>query len=576
MQLTFLSTDSRLVPQAEAIVRQLQEAGYTAYFAGGCVRDALRQAPVKDIDIATSATPDEVAALFPAQSIGVGKSFGVMLVVLNGISYDVATFRTDGGYQDGRHPESITYDTAEHDAQRRDFTVNALFYDPIQQTVIDFVNGVEDLKAGILRAIGNPKQRFQEDRLRMLRAIRFATVCKWQIEPATWRAICEEAPHLMCVSYERIYIEFTRMLCEAADPGECLNLLRTSKLLRQFFRELCHLYGCLQDPHWHPEGDVWQHTVKMLQLIPAPRDPELVWAVLLHDIGKPKTLIVETKPDGSPWYRTPSHAAVGARMVEPILRRFKASNERIERITTAVRYHMQFVEIQKMRTSSLRQMLGRPTIELELALHRLDCLSSHSKLDLYEYAKEALAKFVNEPILPPPALTGKDLVAMGYHPSPVFGRLLKKAYTQQLEGATREQLLCRALDASPTPSNRAKRIAFLVDRNDVLPCPQAWESRLKHSNWQVTLIQLPGLYWEDEGDAHLTQTTDAFTPTQTGETIHFDPAKTYDKAQIVRLVTNCAGNVDYPPARTYDLLIHHASTPLSEELRALAKHLIAY
>lgn len=528
MSLAFLSDQPLLVPQAETLVQALQHAGHTAYFAGGCVRDALRGAPVKDIDVATSATPEEVAALFPAQSIGVGKSFGVMLVVQNGITYDVATFRTDGGYQDGRHPDSITYDTAEHDAQRRDFTVNALFYDPIHQQVIDYVNGVSDLKAGILRAIGTPLKRFQEDRLRLLRAIRFATVCGWTIEAATWDAILSEAPHLMCVSIERIRIEFIRTLCEASNPAQALHLLRISGLLQRFFPELCKLHGCLQDPHWHPEGDVWQHTVKMLSLLPPKRDPDLVWSILLHDIGKPKSLIVATKPDGSPWYRTPGHAAVGARMAEPILRRFKVPNDAIARITTAVRYHMQFIEVQKMRTASLRQMLGRPTITLELELHRLDCLSSHAKLDLYHFAMERLAAFKEEPVLPPPALTGRDLLALGYTPSPRFGAYLKKAYTSQLEGATREALLVHALCHAPGHSNRTKRIAFVLDASGNIPLSPAWELRTTRTDWQVSLIVPVGIPWA---------------------------RPLPEAAQLYRLVTDCAGNTDYPPKKTFDLLI---------------------
>ena len=526
--LTFRSHQPNLAVQAEHIVRTLQNAGFTAYFAGGCVRDALRDAVIKDIDIATSATPEEVGALFPAQSVGVGKSFGVMLVVLNGISYDVATFRTDGGYQDGRHPESVTYDTAEHDAQRRDFTVNALFYDPVTEEVIDYVGGVSDLKAGILRAIGTPLKRFQEDRLRLLRAIRFAAVCGWTIEAHTWAALCAEAPQLMCVSIERIRIEFIRTLCESAKPSEALHLLRVSGLLRQFFPEMLRLHGCLQDPHWHPEGDVWQHTVKMLDLLPSPRAPELVWAVLLHDIGKPDALVVSTKPDGAPWYRTPGHAAVGARMAEPILRRFKVPNEAITRITTAVRYHMQFVEIQKMRTASLRQMLGRPTIALELELHRLDCLSSHAKLDLYHFAMDRLAAFKEAPVLPPPALTGHDLLALGYTPSPRFGAYLKKAYTAQLEGATREDLLFHALCHAPGHSNRTKRIAFVLDASGNIPLFPAWEQRTARADWQVSLIVPVGIPWKQ-------------------------PLP--EAAQLYRLVTDCAGNTDYPPKNTFDLLI---------------------
>ncbi len=434
-------SDHLLEERALGIVRRLFTAGFIAYYAGGCVRDALRGANVKDIDIATSATPDEVAMLFPQQCVGVGKSFGVMLVVIDGVSYDVATFRTDGGYQDGRHPTSIEFDSAEHDAQRRDFTVNALFYNPLEDKVIDFVGGVEDLNCGLVRAVGSARVRFQEDRLRMLRAIRFAAVCGWQIEEEAWQAILQEASELGCVSQERITTEFIRTLCEAQRPVEALEQFYKSGLLQVFFPELCALRGCLQDPQWHPEGDVWQHTMCMIERIPLPRDPKLVWSVLLHDIGKPASLRVQKKPDGSPWYRTPGHAEVGARMSESILTRFKLARSIIDDVVVAVRHHMHFIEFPKMRISTRRMMLGRPTIALELALHRLDCLSSHSKLDIYEAVMATLEQFKHESVLPTPIITGKVLIELGYKPGPAMGNRIKDCYTRQLEGATRSELL---------------------------------------------------------------------------------------------------------------------------------------
>ena len=446
--LTFQSADGALAERACAIVRRLREHGFTAYFAGGCVRDALRGAPVKDIDVATSATPDQIAALFPAQSVGVGKSFGVMLVLQDGVPYDVATFRTDGGYQDGRHPESVAYDTAEHDAQRRDFTVNALFYDPLEARVIDYVGGLADLRDGILRTVGDPLRRFREDRLRLLRAVRFAAVCGWAIEPATWAALRAEAPALPCVSAERIRVEFIRTLTEAPKPSHALDLLAEGGLLAAFLPELLALRGCPQDPRWHPEGDVWAHTAKMLDLAPPPpRDPALVWAILLHDIGKPATLQTTVGPDGAPRHRTPNHAAVGAEMAEPILRRLKESRALIEPVVAAVRNHMQFVELPRMREANVRKMLGRPTMPLELALHRLDCLASHGKLDLYELAQRRLAEFAAEPILPPRAVTGRDLLALGFAPGPALGALLDRLYARQLEGAGRDDLLREAAAA---------------------------------------------------------------------------------------------------------------------------------
>ncbi len=526
--MTFLTHQPTLVPQAIEIVRRLQTAGYTAYFAGGCVRDALRKAPVKDIDIATSATPEEIADLFPAQSIGVGASFGVMLVVVNGISYDVATFRTDGGYQDGRHPESITYDTAEHDAQRRDFTVNALFYDPIEERIIDWVGGVKDLAEGRLRTVGSPRQRFQEDRLRMLRAIRFASVCEWTIDAETWQALCEEASALGCVSQERIRTEFLRMLCEAPRPSQALELLVESGLLKEFFPELLALRGCLQDPVWHPEGDVWAHTVKMLDLLPAPRDERLVWAILLHDIAKPQALIVARKPDGSPWYRTPNHASLGAEQVPVILRRFKESREMIDCVKTAVNYHMQFVELPKMRLSTVRKMLGRPTIALELELHRLDCLSSHAKLDLYAFAKEKLAEFASEPLLPSPAVTGKDLLALGYTSGPKLGKFLASLYNRQLEGVSREALLLDALSNAPVNPQRKRTVCFVYAPEQPFPYLKLFQVFCKHRFWEVTLVVLPGQYW------------DPSTPTT---------------ARVLRLVGDCAGNFDLPPLEHYNFVL---------------------
>lgn len=445
--LCFKSSIPHLVEQAQRLVRQLQQSGYEAYFAGGCVRDTLRGKSFSDMDIATSATPDEVAALFPSQSIGVGKSFGVMLVVLNGISYDVATFRTDGGYQDGRHPQTIAFSSAEHDAQRRDFTINALFYDPIAERLLDFVGGEADLRAGIIRAIGDPLCRFREDRLRMLRAIRFAYTCDFVIEPTTWHALCHEAHTLGVVSIERIRNEFLRTLCISAHPDCALEALFNSQLLSVFFPELCALRGCLQDPQWHPEGDVWAHTLRMLTLSPAPRDPMLVWAILLHDIGKPAALIVSTKPDGSPWYRTPGHAEIGARMAASILRRFKECNDVVDSVVTAVRYHMQFVELPKMKPSTARKMLGRATMPIELELHRVDCLSSHAKLDFYDLACAQLESFAHEPILPKPLITGEYLISMGMSPGKALGKMLKDLYTAQLDGANHQALQLLAQEA---------------------------------------------------------------------------------------------------------------------------------
>ena len=524
----FSSKDTRLAARATEIVRRLTAHGYTAYFAGGCVRDALRGAPVKDIDIATSATPEEVAACFPGQCVGVGKSFGVMLVVVEGVAYDVATFRTDGGYQDGRHPLSIAYDSAEHDAQRRDFTVNALFYDPLAERLIDFVGGVDDVRAGRVRTVGQAQVRFREDRLRMLRAIRFATVCGWEIVPETWQALCAEAGAIGCVSAERIRTEFQRMLCEAPHPSRALALLAESGLLAQIFPELLALKGCLQDPQWHPEGDVWAHTCAMLDLAEAPRPPEVVWAVLLHDIGKPAALQVGVKPDGSPAYRTPNHAAIGAKMAQEILARFKQPSALIEAVTAAVAGHMQCVELPKMKPSTARRFLGRPTIELELALHRLDCLSSHADLSLYELAQARLATYAAEPILPPPALTGKDLLACGYRPGPAMGVWLKAAYTRQLDGATRTILLEEAWTGAPPLAERPRRALFVCAPGQPFPLRAAWERLCDSPAWQVVLLVLPGVFWREAP---------------------------HPERKLWRVVCDCAGRADWPEFAGFDVAV---------------------
>ena len=471
-----------------------------------------------------------------------------MHVTIGGMTFDVATFRTDGGYQDGRHPETIQYDTAEHDAQRRDFTVNALFYDPLEERLIDYVGGEADLRAGILRTVGDARRRFQEDRLRLLRAIRFASVCGWQIEPATWEALVEEAPHLGCVSIERIRTEFIRTLCEAPSPDGAMELFFSSGLLEQFLPEMLPLRGCLQDPIFHPEGDVWAHTLKMLSLIgPAPRDPHLVWAVLLHDIAKPQAFVVHRYPDGSPKYRTPRHADIGAPIAEAILRRFKEPRELIVPVVEAVRHHMQFRDLPKMGEAALRRHLGRPSMQLELALHRLDVLGAHGKMELYNFAKEQLERFASEPVLPPAIVMGKDLLLMGYKSGPAVGRRLKDLYAKQLEGATRLELLAEALREMPERPSNPHKVAILFGPKTELSLEGLWRDFSARPGAEATAIVLPGRAWE----------------------VPYDPA-----LRLLRLVGDCAGNVEDPPARSFVLLIAAATEPLSAELAALAPRVL--
>ncbi len=527
-RLVFRGRKPGLAEQALTILRRLREHGFETYFAGGCVRDALRGAEVKDIDVATAATPDEVAALFPAQSVGVGQAFGVMLVQAGGHSFDVATFRKDGGYQDGRHPETVAFEGAEQDALRRDFTVNALFYDPLAERVIDFVGGLSDLRAGVLRTVGDPVARFREDRLRMLRAVRFSAVCGWQIDPGTWAALKAEAPSLMCVSMERIRTEFLRMLGEAPVPSQALEMLQESGLLAMFFPELTALRGCLQTPKWHPEGDVWVHTARMLDLAPAPRSPQLVWAVLLHDIGKPRALVVETQSDGALAYRTPCHAAIGAEMVPEILRRFKESRELMTCVREAVANHMKFMELPKMRPATARQFLGRSTIPLELELHRLDCLSSHAKLELYELAKAKLAVYAKEPILPSPSISGRELLACGYVPGPALGERLKMLYSMQLEGASRAELLEQALLEAPVDAEKPRSVLFVVAPGHPFPLRSAWEALCARPGWTVQLLVLPGVSWQEPP---------------------------HPQRKIWRMVADCAGCTEYPDVSGFQLIV---------------------
>lgn len=412
------------------IVQVLRAAGHTALFAGGCVRDALLDRPLKDIDIATSAAPDEVERLFPGQTVAVGKAFGVIVVLCNEQPFEVATFRADGAYTDGRRPDGIRFTDAAEDAKRRDFTINGLFYDPASGEILDFVKGHEDLAAGIVRAIGTPALRFQEDHLRLLRAVRFTAVLGFQLDPATAAAARASAHLLADVSAERIGTEFTRMLCESTKPSLALQLLLDLGLLQIFLPEVVAMKGVEQPAAYHPEGDVWTHTCLMLDAIPLPRKPDIAYAALLHDVGKPPAF--EIGPNGAP--RFPNHAIVGARMTQEILQRLKRPTDLCDAVVTAVERHMTFVALPEMRPAKLRRFLGAPTFPLELALHRLDVMQSHGKFEIAEFAENKLAKFASETVLPEAWIKGRDLLALGMKPGPAVGQWLTRAYDAQLEG----------------------------------------------------------------------------------------------------------------------------------------------
>lgn len=422
---------------ARKIVRRLREAGHQALFAGGCVRDSLMGKTPHDFDIATSARPEQVQALFP-RTIAVGAQFGVILVVEEGRDYQVATFRSDGTYLDGRHPRSVSFTTPEGDARRRDFTINGLFYDPIEGKVLDFVGGREDLETRTLRAIGNPAERFAEDRLRLLRAVRFATVLDFSIEPDTWNALCAAVETIHDVSAERIRDELVKIF---ASPQRLrgFDLLDASGLMEELLPEIEPLRGCEQPPDFHPEGDVFVHTRLMLALLPKDASVLLVLATLFHDLGKPPTM----ERDQTGRIRFSGHESVSAQMTEKIMRRLRFSNEEIEATTAMVQNHMVFKDVQNMRVSRLKRFLARPTFDDELELHRIDCLASHGNLDNYEFLKRRSEDLANEPLIPPPLVTGHDLIALGWKPGPKFKAVLDAVQVRQLEGVlrTREEAI---------------------------------------------------------------------------------------------------------------------------------------
>jgi len=414
---------------ATKLVRRLRESGFIAYFAGGCVRDALLRKQPKDIDIATDAEPDDVQKLF-TRTVAVGVKFGVVRVLESGFEFEVATFRSDGVYLDGRRPISVTFSSPEEDAKRRDFTINGMFYDPVQDQVVDFVGGKSDLEHRLVRAIGDPKERFAEDHLRLLRAVRFAAALDFEIDSATWQAVTENAHQIKTVSQERIRDELVKIM---ADPHRVrgLDLLDQSGLLPNILREVTRMHGCEQPPQFHPEGDVYVHTRLMLSLLPADASPLLALSVLLHDIGKPVTYSFDEVDQR---IRFNGHDQVGAEMAAEIMTRLRFSNEEIDTVVEAIRNHMVFKDTPNMRPAKLRRFMGRQNFPLELELHRVDCLGSHGDLQTYDLLVNKQKEFENEPIIPPPLLTGRELIALGLKPGPRFGEILEAVQTAQLDG----------------------------------------------------------------------------------------------------------------------------------------------
>jgi poly(A) polymerase len=455
-----------LKDHAISIVRTLREHGHQAYLVGGCVRDMVLGRDPADYDVTTDATPDQVMRMFP-ETYAVGAQFGVVLVppgssdarevrpAVDATSVptdhskadvvEVATFRSDIGYSDGRHPDRVQFSTdPREDVERRDFTINGLLLDPIKGEILDFVGGRQDLKAGIIRTIGSPEQRFEEDKLRMLRAVRFAARFEYTINPVTFAAMQKLAGNIHQVSRERVRDELSKMLIEG-HARRALLLLDESGLLQQVLPEISAMKGVEQPPQFHPEGDVFVHTLLLLEKLPRPSPMTLAWGALLHDVGKPATFRVADR------IRFDGHVEVGVKMAEQICKRFRFSNHETEQILALVKNHMRFGDVQRMKESTLKKFMRLPRFEEHLELHRLDCQSSHGDLTSYEFTREKLVSTPEASMRPAPLVTGNDLINAGYLPGPRFKEILAAVEDSQLEGQlqNKEQALAFVRQSFP-------------------------------------------------------------------------------------------------------------------------------
>ncbi len=428
---------------ATSIVQTLRQQGFQAYLVGGCVRDLLLQRDPKDYDVATNATPQQVMHVFP-ETYAVGAQFGVVLVPVpsrdvastgsgeatsKSHAVEVATFRSDIGYSDGRHPDEVRFSSdPREDVARRDFTINGMLLDPVNGEVLDFVGGRADLQAGLIRTIGDPEQRFGEDKLRMLRAVRFAARFEYAIEPATFGAMQRMAAQIEVVSQERVRDELTRMLTEG-HARRAFLLLDASGLLKHVLPDISAMKGVDQPPEFHPEGDVFVHTLLLLDNLPTPCPLTLAWGALLHDVGKPATFRVA--PDR---IRFDGHVEVGVKMAEKICRDLRFSNDEAEQILALVDNHMRFGHVSRMKESTLKRFLRMPAFDEHLALHRADCLASHRNLATYEFIQQKRAEIPAEKMRPVPLVTGDDLIAAGHPPGPRFREILTAVEDAQLEG----------------------------------------------------------------------------------------------------------------------------------------------
>lgn len=431
-----LDFEKKTFEPALRIVRTLVEKGHEAFFVGGCVRDAMLGVEPGEIDIATGAPPGRVQDLFP-RTVAVGKSFGVVIVIEDGMPFEVATFRKESGYEDGRHPENVEYtESAEEDVLRRDFTVNGMLYDPVSEEVYDHVGGLEDLELRTVRTIGDPERRFGEDRLRMMRAVRFSSCLGFELDPDALSVVRREASDISAVSRERTREELVKIITRK-NPGDGIRLLSDSGLLEHFLPEVERMRGVEQPRQFHPEGDVFVHTCLVMDMLygntGGDYSEELAVAALLHDVGKPSTYEVSDR------IRFNGHDKVGARMSERICGRLRFSRKQTKRISELIAEHLRFKDVFNMRKSTLKRFLSLPHFDEHMKLHLADCMGSHGKTDAYDFVKTKMEEYGREEIKPPGLINGKDLIALGYSPGPVFSRILGEVREQQLENRLRSK-----------------------------------------------------------------------------------------------------------------------------------------
>ena len=416
---------------AKSIVKTLKKNGFRAFFVGGCVRDALLGLQPEEFDIATSATPSDVQEIFD-HTIPVGESFGVVLVIIDNYKYEIATFRREWGYNDGRRPTEVIYSTDERDdVLRRDFTINGLLYDPLRDELFDYVNGVEDMRRGVIETIGDPVERFKEDKLRMIRAVRFSSRFEFRIEEDTYIAIRSMAERITDVSAERLRDEILRIITQN-NPGSGLKMLKTSNLLGHILPEVLDMDNVPQPPEFHPEGDVFEHTClvldKLYDITGHKPGKEVAMGALLHDIGKPPTF------EKSDRIRFNGHDRVGAKMALRICKRLRFSKKQTDRITSLIRDHLKFKDVFNMRQSTLRRFISTPYFDDHMDMHLADCLASHGMTKAYEFLKDKLEEYKNTEIKPKPLLSGNDLIELGFEPGPKFSEILNAVEEQQLDG----------------------------------------------------------------------------------------------------------------------------------------------